>query len=354
MKIDRPRPTRAPGNKTVSGPALFLLALTTSIAPLGATPASAAAPSLTLYAFEQPHMGTLFRIKLYAPSKQEAQVAATAAFNRINELNQKLSDYLPHSELNQLAASPSQQTSQTQQRPLCRPQQGASYRPGLRRRLRPHHRLLHQPLATLCPQKNSPHPATTRRRPSPLRIPNLVLDPLSQTATLKVEGMFLDLGGIAKGFAADAALDVLQKHGITRAAIAAGGDIRLGEPPPDSPQGWEIPVLGMDRDEEAVTTKVHLKNAAISTSGDREQFVEIDGTQYSHIVNPGTGLGLTRRITATVIAPNATTSDSYATTLCILGPAALPLEPGIEALILTRNPQGTDTLTRSPGFPRSN
>jgi thiamine biosynthesis lipoprotein len=62
-----------------------------------------------------------------------------------------------------------------------------------------------------------------------------------------------------------------------------------------------------------------LKNAGISTSGDTEQFVEIDGVRYSHVVNPATGLGLTERIQATVIGPNATTSDGLDNTVCVMG-----------------------------------
>jgi len=62
-----------------------------------------------------------------------------------------------------------------------------------------------------------------------------------------------------------------------------------------------------------------IRNAAISTSGGAEQFVEIDGLRYSHIVSPFTGLGLTNRIQVTVIAPDATTSDALATACCILG-----------------------------------
>jgi thiamine biosynthesis lipoprotein len=352
MTIDRLQPTRSPKSKASSAPVLFLLALAASLALLEVTPAVAEDHDLTLYAFEQPHMGTLFRIKLYADSKQEAQVAATAAFNRIDDLNQKLSDYLPQSELNQLAASPANKpvklsddlfTVLNQALHTAHFFEGAFdptigysinlWRRSVRKKILP------------TPQQLADAQARSGYK-------NLVLDPHSQTATLKIEGMFLDLGGIAKGFAADAAIAVLTEHGITRAAIAAGGDIRLGDPPPDSPQGWKIPVLGMDRDEESITTNVRLKNAAISTSGDREQFVEIDGAQYSHIVNPVTGLGLTRRITATVIAPNATTSDSYATTLCILGPNhhyTLPLDT--HSLIITLDKEGKDHVYPSPKFP---
>ena len=92
-----------------------------------------------------------------------------------------------------------------------------------------------------------------------------------------------------------------------------------------------------------------LRNAAISTSGDVEQFVEIDGGRYSHIVNPATGLGLTNRIQVTIIAPNATTTDALATGVSVLGPKrGLALVDSIartSAFILTRTNGHTQAFT---------
>jgi thiamine biosynthesis lipoprotein len=81
-----------------------------------------------------------------------------------------------------------------------------------------------------------------------------------------------------------------------------------------------------------------LRNAGVSTSGDKEQHIEISGVRYSHIVDPKTGLGLTRRIQATIVAPNATTTDTLDTTVSILGAergrALVDSLPGTSALIL--------------------
>jgi thiamine biosynthesis lipoprotein len=370
MKIDCPRPTRFPKSEASSAPVVFLLALAVSFPLLGVTTAVAEDHELTLYAFEQPHMGTLFRIKLYAESKQDAQIAATAAFNRINDLNQKLSDYLPQSELNQLIenplnspvpVSPDLRKILSQSIDLAEKTEGAfdptvGYYTNLWRRA-VRKQKLPTPDQLADARKNTGYKLLeiiTDNRPRITRDQSGKVTELEELAffvVLKTDGLFLDLGGIAKGYAADEALKILQNHNITRAAVAAGGDIRVGDPPPDSPHGWEIPILGMNRDEESITATIHLKNAAISTSGDREQFVDIDGIQYSHIVDPRTGLGLTHRITATVIAPTATQSDSLATTLCILGPGILKLDPDVHSLVITRDDQGHDHSHRSPGFP---
>ena len=130
--------------------------------------------------------------------------------------------------------------------------------------------------------------------------------------------MQLDLGGIAKGYAADKALTVLRRHGITRAMAAASGDIAIGDPPPDR-KGWAIGIASIDSSENSLTKTVLLKNAAVSTSGDTEQFVEIGGVRYSHIVNPATGWGLTQRIGVTIIARNATTTDGLTKAVSVMG-----------------------------------
>jgi thiamine biosynthesis lipoprotein len=127
--------------------------------------------------------------------------------------------------------------------------------------------------------------------------------------------MKLDLGGIAKGYAGDEALRVLETHGVTRALFQAGGDIVTSGAPPGK-RGWtvEIPV------EAGGNRTLLLANQAVSTSGDLYQFVIFDGKRYSHVVDPRTGLGLTQRFEATVVARDGVTSDSLSTAACVLGP----------------------------------
>src|SRR5262249_33659507 len=120
--------------------------------------------------------------------------------------------------------------------------------------------------------------------------------------------------------------------------VAASGDIAIGDPPPGE-RGWKIAIAALDSEPNAVARTLLLHNAGVSTSGDTEQFVEINGVRYSHIVDPATGLGLTNHLQDTVIAPNATTSDGLDTTVNLLGPErGLKLAdslPHTAALILT-------------------
>jgi thiamine biosynthesis lipoprotein len=131
--------------------------------------------------------------------------------------------------------------------------------------------------------------------------------------------MFLDLGGIAKGYAADEAIAVLKEHGLTRSMVAAGGDIAVGQPPPGK-DGWVIAIAELESVDAPPSRYILLHDSAVSTSGDANQNVEIGGVRYSHIVDPRTGLALTCRSSVTVVAPDCTTSDALATTASVLGP----------------------------------
>ena len=173
------------------------------------------------------------------------------------------------------------------------------------------------------------------------------LDREARTVTLLAPNMKLDLGGIGKGIAADAALRVLNRHGIDRAVVAGSGDIAIGDAPPGQ-RGWKVGVAGLT----GPTNQLHclvLHNAGISTSGDAEQFVEINGIRYSHIVDPTTGLGLTNRIQDTVIGPDATTTDSLDTVVNLLGIqrglALIESRPRTAAVIIAEQNGRRETYT---------
>jgi thiamine biosynthesis lipoprotein len=131
--------------------------------------------------------------------------------------------------------------------------------------------------------------------------------------------MRLDLGGIAKGFAAGEAIATLKKEGIDRALVAAEGDIVVSGPPPGA-EGWTIAIAGPESREAKPTRWLRLHDRAVSTSGDLERFVEIDGVRYSHIVDPKTGVGIVDRASVTVVAPDGATADALDTAASVLGP----------------------------------
>lgn len=177
-------------------------------------------------------------------------------------------------------------------------------------------------------------------------------------------GMRLDAGGIGKGVAADRAREVLSAKGFDRCLIALAGDMAVGEPPPGE-LGWRIGVWTGDEVSgnatDAVPT-ISVARCGVSTSGDAEQFVEIAGVRYSHIVDPRTGWALTNPISATVVAPDATTSDALGTAVCVMGEAEgvrmIEDYAGAFARIVVRSPassppasEGCVRVVTTVGFP---
>ena len=274
---------------------------------------------LRRYDFSGPGMATTFRISLYADDEAKAEAAVDACFKRVEHLNAVCTDYDPSSELMRICAPGvkfplrvSAELFDLLKRAVSLAETtGGAFDPTcghltqLWRRTRRQGRLpppdrLHAAMA-----------ATNWRR--------IFLDEGTLSVTL-APGTLLDLGGIAKGYAADECLRILRLHGLPHAIVAAGGDIRIGASPPGA-DGWEYRIRAFaDATESEDQLSMRGANLAVSTSGDLYQFVEIDGVRYSHIIDPRTGLGLTRRVACTVFAADGATSDALATAMCVLGP----------------------------------
>ena len=269
----------------------------------------AARPSIALkrYQFTRPRMGVPFRVVFWADNDARAKVAAQAAFARIAELDRMLSDWNPDSELMRLCRTAGSGQAQTaspdlwfvlgQARAFWR-RSGGAFDPTIG----PLVRLWRKARKT----KSLPTAAEVTAAQARTGCEHVVFQ--RHGVLLKRKGMLLDLGGIAKGYAADEALSTLRQHGITRALVDGSGDIAIGHPPPNA-DGWIVDSNG---------TSHSLCNVGIATSGDTYQFVEIGGVRYTHIVDPSTGLGLTTRRVVTVVAKDAMTADSLATALSVL------------------------------------
>jgi thiamine biosynthesis lipoprotein len=297
-------------------------------------------------------MGTTFRIVLYASDESTGRHAAERAFACIAELDETLTDYNPASELSRVTreavghpvrASDDLFEVLAASQELSRRSDGAfDVTVGRLTRLwRRARREVELPRS---------EDLADARAATGFRL--LHLDAGARTIEVERSGMQLDAGGIAKGFAADRALRVLATLGVPRAIVAAGGDIAIGDRPPDRP-GWEIALAGFG-DKAAPGSPLTLEHAGVSTSGDAEQWVEIGGVRYSHILDPRTGRPLTGRSSVTVVAANATTSDMLATAVDVLGPDAgrrlVDGWAGASALIGTRDDAGDHWVT-SRRFP---
>ena len=273
----------------------------------------AQAEELPRFDFSGPGMATTFRIACHAKDAATAEKATDACFKRIAELNAIFTDYDPTSELMRLCApealypmivsAPLYDILQ-RARQLAEQTQGA-FDPTCGHLSQLWRRAKRQGKLPPADRLKKAIEATDWQR--------ITLHPDSRSVTLE-KGTLLDLGGIAKGYAADECQRILQEHGITRAVVQAGGDTAASDAPPGK-QAWPITL----RTDAAHETSINLIHQAVSTSGDLYQFVEIDGQRFSHIISPRTGSGLTTPIACSVIAPDCTTSDALATAMCVLG-----------------------------------
>jgi thiamine biosynthesis lipoprotein len=145
----------------------------------------------------------------------------------------------------------------------------------------------------------------------------IALDPSKETIALPA-GMELDLAGVAKGYAVDRCVSVLTAFGARNALVNIGGNIyALGEAP--GARGWTIGI----RDPKGglgTVGSILLSNEAVATSGDYENFVDISGKRYGHIIDPRTGEPATGVLSVTVVAPTGLESDALSTGLFVLGP----------------------------------
>jgi thiamine biosynthesis lipoprotein len=171
------------------------------------------------------------------------------------------------------------------------------------------------------------------------------LDAARRTVEVTRPGVRIDLGGIAKGYSAMEAVKTLRGLGMPRAMVALAGDVAVGDAPPGE-RGWRVRV---EVGKEGVVEEVGEEEnpppapptgrgesrappapglwegtiACISTSGDRYQFVDVDGVRYSHILDPATGVGLTRRVAVCVVARDGALADAAATALSVRGRSAV-------------------------------
>jgi thiamine biosynthesis lipoprotein len=154
----------------------------------------------------------------------------------------------------------------------------------------------------------------------------VVIDEGRSTVFLREKGMAIDLGGVAKGYAADRAVEVLKKNGITAGIVAVGGEVKPFGTKPDG-EAWRVGIKNPDPDSEKddVIAVVKLSGKAISTSGGYEKFFVKDGKTYHHILDPATGYPVYECRSVSIIADSA--PDGFPTGIFVLGP-----QKGMEVL----------------------
>lgn len=156
----------------------------------------------------------------------------------------------------------------------------------------------------------------------------LIIDEEKSTIGFKVDGMRIDLGGIAKGYSIDLAVEAMKEAGATAGMVDVGGDIRCFGKPVGKDQ-WRIGL--QDPTSEEVLLVLKFNDVAIATSGDYRRFVMVGDEKYSHIMDPKAGSSAKGLSSVTVIAPTAISADALATTVTVMGTKeGLKLVEGVE------------------------
>jgi thiamine biosynthesis lipoprotein len=148
---------------------------------------------------------------------------------------------------------------------------------------------------------------------------HVVLDATHQTIRFDRPGVELDLGGIAKGYAVDRAIEVLRQHGIAAALVSAGGSTIYGMGAPPGQRAWEVTVQDPVHASRTALT-VPLRDRALSVSGSYEKSFEVDGVRYSHIMDPRTARPVPGLLSVAVVTATGTAGDALDDGLFVQGP----------------------------------
>jgi len=270
------------------------------------------------FVFEKPAMGSPFAISIFANDSAKAAQAAASAFHCADSLNAIFSDYIDSSELNRLNVTSGQNRYVPVSEALfdilkysleAAKMSGGSYDISM------------GPVVKLWrkarKEKVLPNRDSLTMAMSKVGYQYIHLNEVEKSVWLEKKGMLLDLGGLGKGYVAQAALNIIQSKGFKTAMVNAGGKIAIGDAPPGR-DGWRIGITVPEEKEELMPHLLLLKNTSVATSGDIYQHLDVNGKRYSHIIDPKTGLGITWQRNVTVIVKDGTISDWLATACSVL------------------------------------
>lgn len=306
------------------------------------------------YSSQQFLMDTIVEITVFADSEEKAREAALSAFDRIKEI-QDLTDRYPEEGSNSLGQSE-----------VCIINNMAGVSPveisddvlnlvelsqQYNKKTRGAFDITVGPLVDLWgfgTKPVIPEDDQIQEKLELLGMDKVVIDKKAKTVFLKRKGMSIDLGGIAKGYAAEEALKVLKHQGITRAIINAGGNVVvLGKKNSNEP--WKLGIQD-PRDSSSLIGVLALEDQAAVTSGDYQRYFETKGVRYHHILNPASGKPARGLISATIICDSSTLADILSTAVFILGPEQginlINGLDGVEAVFVNQDKE----ITVTPGL----
>lgn len=321
------------------------------------TGAGCAHERLQRHEFTRVVMGVQARIVLYCQDSAQAEASAAATFARLAEIEEQASDYRVDNVIATLAQragsgawtkiGPDLHQLIVNGQEISKASLGAFD-------------ITMGPLTRLW--RGSRHSGQKPEAASVAQARSLVdwkmVEVQGSQARLTKAGMALDFGGIAKGYAAQLAVETLAEHGIPISLVSIAGDVFAGDPPPGK-AGWRVAIVsgqGTSQDHNQADEFVLLARAGCSTSGDVEQVIQNSGTRQSHIIDIRTGRGSDHRKSVTVLARYGWQSDAIATVLYLLddvsGQKVIDAFAGTRAIIYERVGDSVNRREIRPTAPR--
>ena len=277
---------------------------------------------------------TIVTVTVYADSKQDATIAIDETFNEMDRLGKLLNFYSDDSEvskINQMAGIKPVKVSQDTVQVIKKALYISKVTDGA-------FDITIGAIVKLWDfeKKILPDEKDIKAKLHLVNYKNVVIDENKSTVFLKRKGMKIDLGGIAKGYATDRAVEVLKEHGIREGIVVVGGEVKPFGKKPDG-EAWRVGIRNPDQKvkEDEVFAIIELDGKAISTSGGYEKFFVKDGKTYHHILDPATGYPAYGCKSVSIIAKDA--PDGFPTGIFVLGPQKgleVVKRLGIDAVIM--------------------
>jgi len=293
-------------------------------------------------------MGTFAHLKAIAKDPGTAKKCIETAFAEIEKVDELMSDYKSDSEISEVnrdgferAVKVSKSTYEVLQRSVeFSKLTGGAFDVTV------------GPLVDLwrsaAEANSTPSDAELREARSKVGYEKLMLDANEMSVRFAVEGMRIDLGGIAKGYAIDRAIEAMQKSGAAGGMVDIGGDVRCFGVAPAARDSWLVGLQDPGKTVEGIggsvlLLKLKLVSGAVATSGDYQQFILIQGKRHSHIIDRKTAAGAQGLSSVTIIANSATDADALATAVSVMGAekglALIETIPDTEAILISPQPK---------------
>jgi thiamine biosynthesis lipoprotein len=302
------------------------------------------ADSARHYEVARMSMACLYAIEAYAPQSVELEAAAEEALDEVDRIDRLMSHYKPDSPLSEI-------NREAATHPVRPPRELFDF---IAESVRYSSRSSGAFDITVGPLMKAwgffrgdgrmPSSSELGAAARLVGVRHLRLDAEAGTVAFDAQGVELDLGGIAKGYAIDRAVRVLRARGVTAALVSAGGSTVYGIGQPPGAEAWAVDIQD-PLDSRRSATTVRLRDRSLSIAGRSEKGFEIGGVRYSHIMDPRTGRPVQGVLTVAVLSDTGTDGDALDDALFVLGPAAsrqlLNQVPGTAALwMLPRGARG--------------